>query len=380
MQLQNSDDSLARSVALQRTPDAVVRAAVDVSRAVLNADSTFAAVNEGPDSYPITIMNGIRDTRFGGITVRAGAGLGGQVLLRGQPLSIADYAHDPAISSDFVHVVSHIEGLSGMACVPIVGPSGVEALLYVASRINESPGDIAIGVLERVATYAQLALHQLAAREHELELELLKERQRLANELHDSVAQMLFAIGVAAHYSRRLPGRSTLLAALEEIEATAAHARRELRETLQRLGRHGVGIGFEARLEGEIRLFERSSRCALRVTRGGEPRQLPEPVEDLILDTLIEGLRNLAKHTTACSALAHLGYGADRVTLALHAHIACPPLEARDPWKGEGTGTGLALLEQRASQLRGTLAFESERGGHQLLRLELPTVATRSGA
>jgi signal transduction histidine kinase len=373
MQLQSSDDALLRNVALQRSADDVLRAAVGGSRAVLNADSTFAAVADA-GSYPMTIMDGIRDPRFGRINVRAGAGLGGQVLLRGEPLSIADYAHDPTISRDFAHVVSDIEGLSGMACVPIVGPSGVEALLYVASRISRSPGDVAIAVLERTATYAELALHQLASRQQEIELELLRERQRLAVELHDSVAQTLFAIGVAAHYSRRQQDPDALLAALEEIEGTAADARRQLRETLQRLSREGDGIAFEARLEGEIRLFERATGCRLRITRHGERRELPQPVEDLIIDTLIEGLRNMSKHAAARLALAHLGYGVDQVTLTVHAQVAGGAPPPGTDWKGADTGAGLALLEQRAAQLRGLLSLGAAPSGRTTLRLALPTL------
>lgn len=377
MQLECSDARLASSVGLGSTPEAVLRSAVEVSREILSADSTFAAVAdaEAVDRYPITIMSGIRDPRFGEINVQAGAGLGGQVLLRNRPLSIADYAHDPTISRDFVHVVSDIEGLSGMACVPIVGPEGVAALLYVASRIDDAPGDVAIGILARVAGYAALGLGHLAARRREIELELLRERQRLAVALHDSVAQMLFSIGVAAHYSSRQGDAASLLAAMADIEATAADARRELREILEQISQGEAGIGFEARLEGEVRLFERCHGCKVRVTRHGTPRALPEPVESLILDTLVEGLRNGRKHAHTDVALAHLGYGAGCMTLTLHAQLAAPAeCCALDVWPASGAGAGIAILRQRARQLGGTLELESEPDGVKVLKLELPTL------
>ncbi len=375
MQLQHSDDLLASSVGLQSTPAAIVRAAVDVSREILSADSTFAAVGDGGGGYPITIMSGIRDPKFSAIHVRPGAGLGGQVLLRGRSLSIADYAHDPTISRDFVHLVSEVEGIGGMACVPLVGPAGLEALLYVASRIRESPGDVAIGTLERVSTYARLGLQHLAARERELELERLRERQRLAVELHDSVAQMLFSIGVAAHYSRCQGDPETLLAAMHDIEATAASARRELRETLEHLSQCEDGIGFEARIEGEVRLFQRSTGCTVRITRHGDPRALPEPVESLILDALIEGLRNAVKHVAAKLAVAHLGYGSGHVTLTLQAQPAAPSAaDAQSSWPGSGAGSGIGLLKRRARQLRGSLELETHTGSIKVLKLELPTI------
>jgi signal transduction histidine kinase len=188
---------------------------------------------------------------------------------------------------------------------------------------------------------------------------------------------MLFAIGVAAHYSRRQHDQGAMLAALEEIEATAADARRELRETLQRLSEHEEGIGFEARLEGEVRLFERTSGWRLRVVREGEPRELPEPVEDLLLDALIEGLRNAAKHARAKFMVAHLSYRAGHVTLALHAEFTPQPVRDVDSWRGEGTGAGLALLEQRTTQLRGTLELQTDVSGRRILRLQVPTIPVR---
>ena len=375
MQLQCSDTLLASSVGLGSTPAGIMRSAVEVSREVLGADSTFAAVGDGNGDYPITIMNGIRDPRFGAINVHAGAGLGGQVLLRRGPLGIADYAHDPTISRDFVHVVSDIEGLSGHGCVPIAGPAGIEALLYVASRNSEPPGDVAIDTLTRVAGYAEIGLGHLAARKHEIELELLRERQRLATTLHDSVAQMLFSIGVAAHYSRRQGDPAALLAAMAEIETTASDARRELRETLEQLNRSEEGIGFEARLEGEVRLFERCHGCKVRITRHGSPRALPEPVESLILDTMVEGLRNGLKHAQAHLTLAHLGYNPGSVTLTLHGQLperaSAYSLHA---WPASGGGVGLSMLRHRAAQLGGALELECEPNGPKALKLELPTL------
>jgi signal transduction histidine kinase len=373
-------EAAARSIALQSTPEEVLAAAVDAARHVLGADAAFAAVDEGQGFYPMRLTSGIRDPRFTGIVVRPATGLGGQVLLCRQPRWTGDYAHDPAISRDFVHVVSDIEGLDGMGCVPIVGPVGVEALLYVGSRQSDIPGDVALTTLARVASYAELTLDNLAARRQELELELLRERQRLASELHDSVAQMLFSIGVAAHYSRGKQDPVDLLATLQEIETTAAAARRQLRETLEHLGRSDEGIGFEARLEGEIRLFERRCGCRVRTIHRGERRELPRPVESLVLDTVGEGLRNASKHDQATVAVVSLVYEPGGISLVLQndGSTDAEPESGASSWLGSGSGSGLSLLRQRADQLGGALELLSDRG-MRVLRLEVPTLDVLGG-
>ncbi len=368
-------ESASRSIALQPTTSDVLSTAVEAARQVLGADAAFAAVGEGPETYPMRFMSGIRDPRFAGIVVRSAAGLGGQVLLCRQPRWTGDYAHDPTISRDFVHVVSDVEGLDGMGCVPIIGPIGVEALLYVGSRRTDAPGDVALATLGRVASYAELAIENLGARRQELELQLLRERQRLACELHDSVAQMLFSIGVAAHYSRSKQDPAELLATMQEIETTAAAARRQLRETLEHLGRSDEGIGFEARLEGEIRLFERCSGCRVRTIHRGERRALPRPVETLLLDTVVEGLRNATKHDRATVVVVSLVYETGAVSLVLQSDgpAAIEPGPDTEPWLGAGSGSGLSLLHQRADQLGGALELLTQRG-MRVLRLGVPTL------
>jgi signal transduction histidine kinase len=361
---------IARAVGLQRGAPEILVASAEVTRRILGVDSAFVAVVGAGGDYPMVITDGIRDPRFRDIRVRPGAGLGGQVLLRGRPHSVADYERDPTISRDFVHVVCDVEGLHGMTCVPVNGPERVEALLYASTRTMGSPADRTLQTLELVAAYAELSLHQAAVRKQEIQLAMLRERQRLATELHDSVAQMLFAIGAAAHCSRQTRDPAALASALEEIEITAAQARSELRASLHRLSQPSEGLALAARLAGEVRLFERTSGCQVRITGRGERRELAQPVEDLLIDTALEGLRNGVKYAHAKVAILHLAYGRDDVTLVVQTEADA---EQQAP-AGEhaGTGAGLALLRQRATHLRGTLELSANPAGRKVLRLELP--------
>ena len=371
--MSSSAEEIARTVGWQQTAPQVLIASAEVARRLLGVDSAFVAVADEAGDYRMSVTDGIRDPLFREIVVRPRAGLGGQVLLRRGPLTVADYRDDPTISRDFVHVVCDVEGLRGMACVPVNGPDRIQALLYTGTRATGPPGDRTVRTLELVAAYAELAIHQVAVREQEIELATLRERQRLATQLHDSVAQLLFAIGVSAHYGQRQQDPAALAAALAEIEATAANARTELRSTLHRLNRPGEGLAFEARLAGEVRLFERTCGCRVRLTGRGDRRELPPPVEDLLVDTAMEGLRNAVKYARAEVAVLHLAYRPDGVALVLQSGQGslAPPADAP-----VGTGTGLAMLRLRAAQLRGALELTDDPGGGKVLSLDVPT---RSG-
>lgn len=364
---------IARTIGQHESPPEILAAAAQVARRVLGTDSTFLAVADPSGAYPMSITDGIADPAFREITIRPGTGLGGQVLLRGHPHRVADYLHDPTISRDFVHVVCELEGLRGMACVPVSGKDRIEALLYASTRAAGAPPDQTLRTLELVATQAELSLHQAAVRKQETELALLRDRQRIATRLHDSVAQMLFTIGAAARYAREQNDPAALSAALEEIEATAAQARSELRATLHQLAEPAGGLAFEARLSGEARLFERTTGCRIKITGRGERRDLPQPVEDLLIDTAIEGLRNAVKHAHAQVAILHLAYEQESVVFVLQAGMQ--PLRPANCGSAHylSTGTGLVLLRQRASQLRGVLQLTCDSTGHTVLRIEVPT-------
>ncbi len=156
-------------------------------------------------------------------------------------------------------------------------------------------------------------------RKQETELAMLRDWQRIATQLHDSVAQMLFTIGVAAHYARQQADPAALTAALEEIENTAAQARSELQASLHQLSQPAEGLAFEARLAGEARLFERTTDCRVEITGRGWRRDLSQPIENLLIDTALEGLRNAVKYEQARAAIVHLAYERDAVTLVLQA-------------------------------------------------------------
>ena len=96
-------------------------------------------------------------------------------------------------------------------------------------------------------------------------------------------------------------------------------------------------------------------------------------MEDLLVDTAMEGLRNAVKYARAEVAVLHLAYRPDGVALVLQSGQGslAPPADAP-----VGTGTGLAMLRLRAAQLRGALELTDDPGGGKVLSLDVPT---RSG-
>lgn len=358
-----------RSIALQESPLDILRAAMEATGDIVPDGLVFGAIPDG-DGLRIRTPRMTRDPRFESIRVRRGIGLGGFVWEQGELAAVDDYANDPRITHDFREIVSGGEGLFGIVCVPVIVGGRVCGLLYGGRHQTGALGGRAIRRLEDAAHYAAIGMENASARRRALEIQRLRDRERLAHQLHDSVAQMLFGIGVAAQQSLLDKDPTRLLDAMKEIETTASLARRELRQTLEQLSECDEGLGFEARLEGEIRLLETTTGCTTRVARSGAPRPLPDGVEDLVIDTLVEGVRNAIKHAGASFVLASLEYEEAGVKLAVQSEATDMPAAPRSPC---GTGCGIAALDRRAGRLGGSASLIDGEAGMKVLRLRVPT-------
>lgn len=358
------------NVGICESPESALATALRVGRHLTGADAMLGAVTNDEGSYTMRAADNVVGDGLIGIMISGGIGLGGRVLGEGRPVGVDDYTTETTISGHYKQLVSEA-GLHGIACVAAGVAGGPGVLLYGAMNDAAAPGGRATETLERVAEVAALSLHRLAERRRNIDLEVLRERQRIAFALHDSVAQMLFAIGVSAQQSQRERDPDVLARALSEIEATAAGARAELRDVFARLSEPLPGLALDAVLEAEARLFRRQSGCHVVVTGDGEPRVLTDLAQALIVDVAREGLRNACKHADARIAVVHVGYEDRGVTLTVQAEgMRAGPGLARSQ-SGFVAGSGLDILVRRAEQLGGGLSLTVGEQGAAVLRLEL---------
>jgi signal transduction histidine kinase len=295
-------------------------------------------------------------------------GLGGRVAMLRRPMAVHDYLTDESITRDLVEVVVHKEGLRGVACVPVRTMLGVTALLYAATRTQGYLADYALGTLGEVATYAGVAIDQALSSARQLELRALRERQRLASSLHDSVAQTLFAIGVEAKRSQVHTDPAQLMEVLSDIGALASQASMELRETLHRINDLPSQMSLSVALEAEVRAFERLDGTTVHLVTDGDARPLSDLHETLIVDAFREGVRNAVKHASAHLVVVHVRYGERDVGVTIQSD-GCAAVAGEHPPRPQG---GLALLLTRAEALRGDLVFTIGEEGEAIVRLTLP--------
>jgi signal transduction histidine kinase len=190
---------------------------------------------------------------------------------------------------------------------------------------------------------------------------VLEERQRMAREIHDTVAQGLTAILTQVEAAEAAVGEdaSAARSRLDTVRTVARESLIEARRSVQAL-RPGP-LQHEAELASVIRDFAekwaRSTGVAAAVRVTGDPRPLHVEVETSLLRVAQEALHNVAKHASADRVQVTLSYMEDVVALDVRDNGRGFAVEATN-----GGGFGLTAMRQRVTRLAGNFVIETAPG------------------
>ncbi|WP_371568816.1 sensor histidine kinase [Streptomyces canus] len=198
----------------------------------------------------------------------------------------------------------------------------------------------------------------------------LTERQRMAREIHDTLAQgftslLMLIQAVEAELDYDMPQARRHLALMDET------ARLNLAEA-----RALVTDGTPADLDGATlpdALFRLTARHSAKLAVTGQVRPLPAGAEVVALRSCQEALTNCRKHAgSSATVTIDLDYADESLTLSV-----------RDDGHGFDPGAacdgyGLAGLRARATEVGGTVRVHSAPGGGTRVTVRLPVPPPRS--
>jgi PAS domain S-box-containing protein len=200
----------------------------------------------------------------------------------------------------------------------------------------------------------------------------LEERQRLARELHDSVSQALFGIGLGARTARTVieqdPARA--VAPLDYVLSLAEAGLAEMRALIFELRPEALQEeGLVAALEKQVAALKARYGIAVDADLGDIPA-VPLHVEEAIYRIAQEAMHNTVKHARASRVELALGQDADGIRVLI-----------ADDGKGFDTSgsfpghLGLRTMRERAERLGGTLTLTSVPGEGSRIEVRIPVAA-----
>ncbi|MGV3713279.1 sensor histidine kinase, partial [Pseudolysinimonas sp.] len=220
-------------------------------------------------------------------------------------------------------------------------------------------GSVALGLwIYRIADDAEeraRLLDELTAAQDELaalhrDAGVTDERQRLARELHDTIAQTLAGTVLLAQRARRELATGALSdATLGSLEDAAREALTETRTLVAGSAPVELGAGLAGALEVLAERFRRESGASITVSVALDA-PLQRGAEVALLRCAQEGLANVRKHAGASSVAVTLdGDGADAVLRVTDDGRGLDPAAIPD-------GFGLSGLRARLALVGGSLA------------------------
>jgi len=230
---------------------------------------------------------------------------------------------------------------------------------------------------QRLLAELERAHQQLQAYTAQAEqLAVVKDRNRLARDLHDSVSQTIFSMRLTADAVRILQQRDPTQVSpqLDKLQELAQSALEKMRTLIHELRPSVVAEhGLIPALRHHATLMERQYKFKVALDISGRPRLTEEEAEQ-IYHVIEEALNNVLKHADT-----------DQATLSIRSENNHVIITVSDDGKGfsredidKEKNLGLAGMRERLCSVGGSLMIESSPGEGTCITVEI-TSAVRGG-
>jgi signal transduction histidine kinase/ligand-binding sensor domain-containing protein len=203
---------------------------------------------------------------------------------------------------------------------------------------------------------------------------VLAERNRIAREIHDTLAQSFVAVSVQLEIINRLMSSSVESAAelLQQTRALVQDSLAEARRSIWDL-RSGDGSGEDlaAKFSKAVKQATASTPLKVQLEVTGAYRRLPAKIEDEMLRIGQEAVTNVVRHAKATNLSVNLIFASNKVRMTIsddgQGFVVDSSLE------GPEGHYGLRGMRERAEGIGGTLTVTSAVGKGTQIILELAT-------
>ncbi len=350
--------------------DKVLESVVGKAQELLDLDLVALALWDDQAQEMVTrSTRGFRTDPLKQARQRVWQDLGRQVFSAGQPVQHTYHADEEDLDS-----IVRVEGNVSHLAVPMKAGNKVIGVLHGAYRYSRASSAEDVELFSSLANQAAIAVENTALYAQVQNLAVLEERDRLAREMHDSLAQVLGFLSMKASTAHDLlAAKHYSLARLElrQIEKAADEAYLDVREAILGL-RTSVVLGgglLRALKEYILKFASQSGIKAEMVFAPGKNPHLPPGTEVQIIRIIQEALTNVRKHAMA-----------GHVWVRLKAMDETAEIQIEDDGQGfdlaqvlqrEGR-YGLHTMTERAQGVGGSLAIETKSGQGTRIVISLP--------
>ena len=265
--------------------------------------------------------------------------------------------NDPSDPSNHIQAYHRNPDLQSLLVIPLFAEGTSIGVIDVINK----PGGFSkddMRIMGLFADQAAIAIENARLHQQAEQLAVVKERERIARDLHDSVTQTLYSLSLYVDATQKaLQGRKTDKAQkhVHELRKLAREAMLDMRLLIFELHppilqKEGLAVALKTRLESvEARSGIHTGYHVMT------ERRLPLAIETELYRIAQEALTNVVRHSQADSVNVTLYYGKDRFKMKVQDNgIGFDPEKA-----DEGGGMGLRGIKERVQRMNGKLHVES---------------------
>ena len=315
------------------------------ARTLMGAALAWVVTATGPaGGLEVAAAEGSGAEELVGVELSPEATLSAGVMKSVEPLVVPDMAAEPAVLAQ-----ARTLPLGPGIYLPLEAEGVAIGTLVVARAAGEPAfSDADRAIVELFAGSAAVTLSLAMAREQLEDLRMASEHDRIARDLHDTVIQRLFALGMGLQGILRMVSGTAADRINQSVDAID-DVIREIRETIFDL-QQPAGA---ATLRTRVREVAAEARDQLGFSprlsfRGPVESAVPDPVVPHLLAVVREALSNTARHARASSVEVVIEATDSQVSVCVADDGVGPPA-------GPTSGNGLVNMAARADELGGDL-------------------------
>jgi nitrate/nitrite-specific signal transduction histidine kinase len=360
-------NEVGRRINAVLTVDELLPLAVDTVHRIFGYENVNVLVLEsGLDELVLEAgVGGYRQEVPVGLVIRKSEGIVGRVARTGEAALVNDVTKD----SDYLFVRELADTRAEMA-VPISIGERMLGVLDIQSASTDAFDEIDLDTARTLADSVAIAIENARLYQDIREMTVIGERNRMAREIHDTLAQGLSDIEAGLQKAADLLGgdnkeaKTHIIKMQRQAKKSLEEARRSVWALRPQEMRHWSLLES---LENEVKKVSESDSLMATFNVQGDPVELTEEMDTALWRITQEALTNVIRHAAAKLVKVNVTY-----------HDTVVRLSIQDNGRGFDSGvsiegrSGLIGMEEHARLQDGVLVVRSEVGKGTLVEATIP--------